>query len=787
MTTRFFRQPNLATDRVYPIDAPWDFAVPEDVLKMDKNAYKTYYKKPETDHCLLYMAKGFNAEYTITSENQAAVLYGFMADYDGILTDDLIDEIKKHRQSRFLPAYWCKSHSDKLHLFWFFEKPFSVAGNAHANQLLQVVARNIKAAKWAVGYDTSCENVTQCIDVGYGWQKFSDDTIPHEELVMWDFALWEAGAGSKSRDVVSIPFDVVADEVKKREWPHKIPLNFQIGTRCVRFWDASADNVSGAQITKDGIRVYTPHDNGFKSWRSLLGNDFCDQYVAKSTAPFVDQTFYWHTKDAFYRQFPADEARRLPARYEQRTEKVLRREMIIEAQLSDKVPKGDEVSPVARMLDVIIKRNTVDAVAPLIYREAGPQLLPEIGKRVLNTSTVVAHPMAGRLVAVTKDDLARYPNCPQKYKDDPNICAWDNPFAVERFPHIHRLITTYFMPSQTALRNWVDNGYELHSKSGTPVAALNDPQLKFLISWCAHFYKNAVRQRVNPDRGQALIIAGPPSVGKSFFVSNILAQLFGGSKDAAEFYLGGGRFNSDIMASPIHVIDDRLGCLSRHARLKFTEALKVVVANGRLRYEAKFSSSMESVPWPGRVVILANDDQQSMSVMPDLDMSTRDKFMMIKFGPAQFPFGTTDENQKWLADELSYFAKFLFSWEIPADIRDNRFGVRAVQHKDMAQAAAENGLTHTVLQVLESCIEASIGHADNDAEEDEIAIEGNPVKIFKWIKSIDDSYARECIDSRLLHQCLTTLFKNGSYNLSYDEHTKRWRIPYKLRKEVKQC
>lgn len=779
---KFFSLPNLATDEVTVVERPWEIKIPEEILALPKEEYKKRWTNPETRHHLLLMAEAQNKDYCVSVGNQAAVLYGFAADYDGILTDDLIESVQKKPQSRYCPAWWSKSQSGKLHLFWFFERPIAVAGNAHANQLLRIVAKKVKAAKWAVGYDPSCENVTQVMDIGYDWHVFRENAfIPSEELVLWDFAIFEAGAKGVSQDVVSIPFEVVADEVKKRTWAHKAPVDFRIGTRCIRFWDPTADNTSAAQVTKDGIRVYTPHDNGFKSWRSLLGAEFCEQYTARSMAPFIEDTYYCHTKDQYYRFFrnPKEGDKQ---HYEQRTEKMLRRELIIDGKLSDKVPKGAETSEVTNMLDAIVKRNSVDAVAPILYRKSGRIYVDEIGGTVLNTSLVVVKPPASRLASVSPEDLAKYPDCPERYKKDPGTCAWDNPFAVQGFPHIHRLITCFFMKSQRHWNDWRDNGFSLHDSNGQPRPYLCDQQLMCLVSWMAHFFVNAARMPKHPGRGQALILAGAAGVGKSFFARQILGQLMGGAIDAEKFYLEGSRFNSGIVTSPVHLIDDKLGAKSQRTRLQFTEALKIVVANGVLRYEAKFGSALETVPWPGRVVILSNEDAQSMSVMPDLDMSTRDKFMMLKLGGAKYDWGTDAENQKWLGEELPYLARFLLGWQIPSEMRDERFGVRAIQHSDMAQASAENGLTQVLVEVLETCIESQTGARDEAELSDAKgwAVQGNAVKIFKWIKSVDDALAREVIDSRTLQQCLQTLYKNGGYNITYDG--KRWSIPYVLRK-----
>lgn len=778
--SKFFCRPNLATDQVVVSEKPWeDFPVPQEVLDLPKEDYKKRWKNPAVRHCLFSLAEGQSPSTIVSIGNQAAALHGFVADYDGMFTTDMVDAIRKSPQSRFKPAYWCLSQSKKLHLVWLFDRPVTVAGNRHADALLKVIALKIKAVLWGVGYDAECETVTQVMDIGREWHVFKENSfIPAEEIIKWDTDLFKKNARSLVDEVVSIPFTVVVDEIHRRQWPHTPPDTIIEGTRCIRFWDASADNTTGAQFTKDGVRVYTPHDGGFKSWKSLLGKDFCDQYTAKSMAPFFGDTFYCHTKDEYWRFFRLDE----PAHFERRTEKVLRRDLMMEAQLSPKVPKGAEMSEIDEALYTISRKNAVDNVAPIIYRPGGRIHVEGLGW-VLNTSMVVVRKPAGMLASVGPEDLEKYPDCPEEYRENPGICAWDNPFAVQNFPHIHRLLTCYFMDGQKQYESWADKGYPLKPEY------FDNGQLAYLLSWMSHFYFNAARMSANPGRGQALIIAGPPGTGKSFFARELLSRLMGGKTDAEKFYLEGNRFNSGIVSSPVHIIDDKLGSAVRRARLQFTEALKIVAANAVLRYEAKFGSAVETVPWAGRVVVLANDDAQSMSVMPDLDMSTRDKFMMLKFGTAKFHWGTDAENIAWLDEELPYFARFLLGYHdrIPVAIRDDRFGVKAVQHKDMAQASAENGLTQVVLEVLEACAEKARAAIDPANESDRLgwAKEGNAVSVFKWIAETEPGLAREVIDSRTLQQCLSVLYRNGGYNLELDEETRRWRIPFHIRKSAK--
>lgn len=777
MNTMFFCVPNLAVDKVTVSEKPWeDFPVEASVFDLKKEDYKKRWENPLTKHCLFHLAEGMNPDYCVSVGNEASALHGFVADYDGILTPDLVELIQSKPLSRkYRPTYWCLSQSGKLHLVWMFERPIPVVNNAHANKLLKIIAMKVKAAKWGVGYDPSCEHVLQIMDIGREWHEFNAGTrISAEELILWDSTIFESSVREIIKDVVDIDIKAVADEVKRRKWAHQPPLDFAVGKRCVRFWDPSADNPTGAQIVKDGIRVYTGHDGGFKSWVSLLGSEFCEQYTAHSTAPFLADTWYCHSKDEYWRFFRND----TPPHYEKRTEKVLKRDLKKEARVSDKDPKDGSLSEMDQMLYTISRKNAVDCVAPVLYRKSGRIEVPGMGW-VLNTSLVTVAKPAPRLADVTEDTLAAYPDLRKEYRENPSVCRWDNPLAVMNFPHIHRLLTTVFMPSQKAYAWWEKEGFPLTSDH------LKDRQLLFFLSWLSHFYKNAARMSLNPGRGQVLILAGAAGTGKTFIGRFLLGALMGGETDGSEYYLKGSRFNSGIVSAPVHWIDDKLGSKSQKDRLRFTEMLKVMAANATMRYEAKFGSAVEAVPWPGRIVVISNDDAQSMSVLPDLDMSTRDKFMMLKFGGARFAFGDFAENMKWLHEELPYFARFLLGWEIPGDMRDPRFGVRAIQHSDMAQASAENGLTQVTLEVLETCIDSVTGGKDaaDSGDREGYAVEGNAVKVYKWIQSVDPSLGREVVDSRTLQASLSTLWKNGGYNIGYDEETRRWRIPYELRRK----
>lgn len=777
---KFFCLPNLTTDRVTVSNAPWeDFPVDPEVLDLPKAGYKKRWFSPDTKHCLFSLYEGQNAMFSVSQGNQCAAIHGFTADYDGVFTNDVIDAVKAKSPSRFKPRWWSVSQSGGLHLVWVLDRPITVTGNAHAAALLHVIAVKLKAVNWGVGYDPDSEKPTQVMDIGRAWHEFDPEgVIPTEEVILWDAELFKSNSKKNLTEIVDIPFETVAEEVRKRkrEWPHKIPGRFEIGSRCVRFWDASADNQSAAQIMKDGIRVYTPHDGGWVSWRRLLGSEFCDKYTAKSMAPFYEDTFYVHTNDEYWRFF----RNKKPIHFERRTEKVLRRDLSIEAMRSGKPPRGQERSEIDLDLHYIQERNGVDVVAPILYRPAGRIYVDGLG-HVLNTSLVTVAKPSPR-VFNDLHDTDKMPDCPKRYKEDPSICAWDNPYAVAGFPHLHRFLTAMFMQSQSFFTKWADDGFSLHRKSDpeTPKSFLADPQLIHLISWMAYFYKNAAWMPDHPPVGTVLFLAGPAGVGKSFFATEVLGRLMGGWDNADKMYIENSRFNSETVKKPVHIIDDKLGSSLRRDRARFTEQLKYVAATGRVRCEAKFGHSIEKLPWPGRVVVLSNVDAQSLSVLPDLDMSTRDKFTMLRLGGAKYSFGSTDENQRWLAEEIPAFARFLLGWLTPGELRDDRFGVKAVQHPEMSQASAENGPTQIVMDVIATCLDQV--RKTEFVEGGEWAVEGPATAVYRWINAIDPMLAKEVGGTRILQQALMILYRNGGYNIDYDEAEHRWFIPYELKR-----
>lgn len=768
----FFALPNLATDEVEVVDAPWNIQVDPKVLGLSTTDYKKRWRDANTRHWLLLLVEGRDPTRAVSVANPAAVLHGFAADYDSPIGSGQIDAFKAKPPSRYKPTWWSISHGGKLHMYWLLDRPVSLLNNTHAAKLLEVMAAKMKVALWGPGYDKTSEKPTQVIDIGREWHPFDEDArVPADEVILWDAKLFERECARMTGERVDIPFETAVEGLRQKEWPHTLPRDIKLGTRCVRFWDPDADNATGAQFTQGGLRVYTPHDNGFMSWRALLGAAFCEEFTARSLAPFLEDTMWLPSKDVYWR-FLRDRER---PHFEPRSEKNLRSDMVIEAGLSDKIPKGEEMSEVARTLKTIQAKNSVQYVAPLLFEPAGRTFSDALGGDVLNISTVTLKAPAVP-TSVTAEDIQAYPDLPTAYKTDPLKSGWDNYFAVRDFPHIHRLLTCYFARGEKTYRDWVAGGAKPEK-----VLKVADEQLIRLLCWMAHFYNDSSK-RVK-GTGQALIIAGPASVGKSFFAKFLLGGLMGKADNGKSYYLDNNRFTAELAESPIHYIDDCLGTLTRQGFKGFTERLKTAVSLQSLRYEAKFGSAVNALPWHGRVVILSNLDPQSLSVIPSLEQSTEDKFMMLRFSDVRYDF--CDDwagNIKWLAEELPHFARFLRLWDIPIQFRDVRFGVKAWQHPELRRASLENGTTPVILEAIFDQIDQAKIMRD-PASKDNWAFQGTLNSLYRWLTSMDPTLTRE-FDRQDLGTALKSMLAKDAYNLTYDENGRIWRIAYDFTKKL---
>jgi hypothetical protein len=197
-----------------------------------------------------------------------------------------------------------------------------------------------------------------------------------------------------------------------------------------------------------------------------------------------------------------------------------------------------------------------------------------------------------------------------------------------------------------------------------------EEQLKWELAWLSYAYQGALKGQ--PRKGHAHFLVGPPNCGKTLYNTQILGNLFGGHMKCSEYLIGRTEFNDHLFETGFWTVDDEAGS-GGEAHVQFSSRVKEFVANDSFVVNAKFKKSGR-VFWRGRLSITLNNDPVSMRMIPDLDMSTRDKLMI--FSCNTFDKFTKDFRDRVVA-ELPHFAAWLDDYKIPEEISDVRFGVKA--------------------------------------------------------------------------------------------------------------
>ena len=314
-----------------------------------------------------------------------------------------------------------------------------------------------------------------------------------------------------------------------------------------------------------------------------------------------------------------------------------------QAGFSTRVKKGQGVSEVESAWLTISNNNRIDEIAPVVF--SNERIVSYNASRILNCSN---------LVPVDPDP-----------DGDPS-----------KWPFLHQWLNQLFVNS---------------SKNSA---------LDYFYSWMQRFY-TAVLDRV-PLQGQALLLVGPTGRGKSLLSNKIISGLVGGFSDASDYLSGQTKFNKDLGRVASWVIDDTTSAASFQDQRRATELLKRAVANPRVEYMAKYADAM-SIPWTGRVILSLNMDANSLSVIPSLDTSNRDKLMALLIAESSTTsFPPNAQLEAIIEQELPHFGKFLLDWKVPQSVEDvGRFGVRSYIDPTIADAAYDNSSRSSIAELVE--------------------------------------------------------------------------------------
>jgi len=293
-----------------------------------------------------------------------------------------------------------------------------------------------------------------------------------------------------------------------------------------------------------------------------------------------------------------------------------------------------------------------------------------------------------------------------------------------------------------------------------------------MAAW-AYAYRNAYHG--HPRNGHTLFIAGPVGGGKNFLTDCLFGVSMGGATDASEYILGQTRFNDHLMGMGVWTLNDTVAKGDSRERNLFAKALKKMAANHFHSCEGKFKSAT-GIFWHGRILVTLNTDPDSLQLLPDIEVSNRDKISLFK--TSDEPMRDYDAVTKANA-EMGALCSFLLNWEIPEHcVGDARWGVRNYLHPELLAEASNSSSTASFKEILTLFVQSSF---DSDNRLD--VLEGSATWLLQQMMLVDGikDMLKGMVNATSIGKRLGALASTGDFPLEYKRiHNQRlWMIKRK--------
>lgn len=237
------------------------------------------------------------------------------------------------------------------------------------------------------------------------------------------------------------------------------------------------------------------------------------------------------------------------------------------------------------------------------------------------------------------------------------------------------------------------------------IAELLGDEGKYFYSWMRAAYQS-LREGAPFAPGQLLAVAGPVGCGKSLLQKLITIMLGGRMAKPYQYLMGLTPFNGDLISSEHLVLDDEVGKSDIKSRRHFGAMIKSTVANQQISAHPKGGKPFTTEPF-WRISLSLNDEPESLMILPPLDSDIEDKVMLLRAHKASVPYPSKElptMQAYWerLVSEVPAYLHALLNWQIPDELRDIRFGVKAYQNPDLlfslSSLSPESKLWSLILQ-----------------------------------------------------------------------------------------
>lgn len=232
-------------------------------------------------------------------------------------------------------------------------------------------------------------------------------------------------------------------------------------------------------------------------------------------------------------------------------------------------------------------------------------------------------------------------------------------------------------------------------------------EMKYLFGWLK-WALSSLRRGLPWSSGQMLAIAGPPNSGKTFLQSLLTPILGGRVSSPYSFMSQGTAFNAEIFGAEHGLIGDQNHATDFKSRRAFGSAIKNLVVEKAQFIHGKGKTGITLFPFI-RLSLTLNSNPEAMLVLPPLDSDVKDKIILLKATPVDFPFPSKEfpDSQAYyntLVAELPGFLHWLRRWRIPPTIQDQRYGVVSYHDPELVRGVDDLSPEFRLWQTIEAYI-----------------------------------------------------------------------------------
>lgn len=657
--------PNLAS-RVVSTVAPWQCDKHGEQYKAfegNKEKYREWCSTPNTEGCFFTAFRGVNPNVRISDalKNPPVASVGLVADYDLPISDEEFEKrCEALKLSDKAPNYVSRTFSGGVRAVWLYEKELPYDRVINEKLMAKLLSLyNVKGA--FKGFDEAAySRPSQMFELGRDWRMLnqeyvlSDDDLRNVLEKIAESAKWYSSA-------LSISLTAVWEAMQTRGWDKLWGDNdFVIGNRGKRFWtEVPGDNPTACILCEKGIKCFSGTTKIFWTWDDIFGKG----WASKQQTSAVNEA----TKDMYY---------------DTQDGKVY----------------------------IYSEKN----VGWTCYKVTDAQSLLECAYGIVG-QTETGLDLATHTVKNLMNDESRK-TCGVGYKlydKAPLIHNPRFPYPQRNLSRLHVLLTK---PCSRQVTQWGDGFPKIAEFLGSLLAMYDADgkpdtiQLDCFLAWLKCFYTQALAGELQV--GQAMILAGPHSCGKTFTARCLLDLLMGGSTDVARLFMEKDQFNAAMSGVPVWYLGDIKDSGTARDRETLKSSIKKYVADATHNFRAMRQEGFDQ-EWAGRQVITLNDSMASLDMLPDFDENSMDKVILLKCAQSTFKFNSTSRSatEADVLAELPQFASFLLNWQPPETVAEyptdgtvnetRRFGVKPFHHPELIRAANMRSVVSSNLELLD--------------------------------------------------------------------------------------